>query len=428
MRLSNSTYSLACALVAISSFNANAQTWIADSDAQIVSKKRGVGANALSAADFRALAPGLGWYYTWGSTPLTKPADVTSMAFVPMAWNADAGFKTGMQSYLAAGNRPPWVFFCNEPNLVGQATMTPPAVAQLFFDIAGISSPYGIRAVGPHMALGTPPESSITAFSCTQNQMVTYTFQQPFLTDFLCETGPTQPTGMATHPYGNYGELWWISNEMRNAWPDKTVFMTELNLSGSPSLAASLDHLIKAVDYMERTTWVEGYAWFKERLRRGDPNSLLLPQSGKLTDLGRAYVAMPVHDANLYYRIGVGRQLQAERYAASAAMTGTFTPGQTDIAPTTDTSGLADMISSADGASLEYQIQVPASGTYTLRVRASGTAGPVSLYNGTTLLGTVNLTGTSWATPSTSVALPAGLQKIRLVFGKSGQRVNWLSF
>ena len=50
---------------------------------------------------------------------------------------------------------------------------------------------------------------------------------------------------------------------------------------------------------------------------------------------------MPVHDTNLFYRIP-GR-LQAERYV---------TLNQADIAPTTDTDGLADMKSTAAGGSL----------------------------------------------------------------------------
>ena len=98
--------------------------------------------------------------------------------------------------------------------------------------------------------------------------------------------------------------------------------------------------LIPSVDYCERMPWIEGYAWFMSRIT-GDPyNSLLADGSGVLTAAGQAYVQMPVHDTNLYYRIP-GR-LQAERYV---------TLNQMDIAPTTDTDGLADMKSTAAGGS-----------------------------------------------------------------------------
>src|ERR1700690_4577112 len=70
-----------------------AQTQIVNCDAPVQSRKRGLGVNSLSDLDFRALAPGVSWYYNWGATPLAKPADV-AMDFLPMAWNGDSSFQT----------------------------------------------------------------------------------------------------------------------------------------------------------------------------------------------------------------------------------------------------------------------------------------------------------------------------------------------
>ncbi len=149
--------------------------------------------------------------------------------------------------------------------------------------------------------------------------------------------------------------------------------------------------------------WVEGYAWFKERLS-GDPYNSLLSGSGVLTAAGQAYVQMPVHDTNLFYRIP-GR-LQAERYVALSQM---------NIAPTTDTNGLADMISTAAGGSVDYNLQVDSPGNYPLNFRVAGAIGQIKVYRGGTLLGTANNIQGNWNTVSTTVALAAGTQTLHVV-------------
>src|ERR1035437_3842912 len=90
-----------------------AQTQIVNCDAPVQSRKRGIGVNTMSAADFLALGPGVSWYYNWSPNPLAKPADVV-MDFLPMAWNGDPNSQNAIASYLAAGNRPWRVFALHE--------------------------------------------------------------------------------------------------------------------------------------------------------------------------------------------------------------------------------------------------------------------------------------------------------------------------
>ena len=375
-----------------------AQPQIVNCDAQVQSRKRGLGVNSLSDADFRALAPGVSWYYNWGATPLAKPADVT-MDFLPMAWNGTSSFQTSLSSYLAAGNRPWRVLALNEPNLKGQAFMTPSNSAVTFKQVKAICDPYNIPVIAPHMAIGSAVADSITAYDPLQGSNVTYTFQEPFLNAFLYYCGSTTPAGMSTHSYGGYGEITWILSTMHTDYPTQTVWLTEFN-TGATSDATVLANLIPSVDYCERMPWVEGYAWFMSRIT-GDPYNSLLSGSGVLTAAGQAYVQMPVHDTNLFYRIP-GR-LQAERYV---------TLSQMNIAPTTDTNGLADMISSAAGGSVDYNLQVDSPGTYPLNFRVAGVIGQIKVYSGGTLLGTANIHQGSWNTVSTTVALAAGTQTL----------------
>jgi hypothetical protein len=394
-----------------------AQTQIVNCDAQVQSRKRGIAANSMSAADFEAVAPGVSWYYNWGTTPLALPGDVT-MDFIPMAWNGAAGSQTAIAAYLAAGNRPWRVFALNEPNLAGQAFMTPSNSAVTFKQVKAICDPYNIPVIAPHMAIGSATASSITAYDPIMGSNYVYTFQEPFLNAFLYYCGSTTPAGMSTHSYGGYGEITWILSTMHADYPTQKVWLTEFNPSGAgaASDAAVLANLIPAVDYCERLPWVEGYSWFMSRIS-GDPYNSLLAGSGVLTAAGQAYVQMPVHDPNLYYRIP-GR-LQAERYVTITNM---------NIAPTTDTNGLADMVAAAASGSVDYNIQVDSPGNYPLNFRVAGAIGQIKVYNGGTLLGTASESLASWNTVSTTVSLAAGLQTLHVVLGSKLQQLNWMEF
>src|SRR5690348_14265119 len=124
-----------------------AQVQIVNCNAQVQSRKRGLGVNTMSAADFQAVAPGVSWYYNWGANPLTLPSGVT-MDFLPMAWNGNAGFQTSISSYLAAGNRPSRVLALNEPNFTTQANMTPQSAATTYKQVQAICAPYNIPVIG----------------------------------------------------------------------------------------------------------------------------------------------------------------------------------------------------------------------------------------------------------------------------------------
>ncbi len=295
--------------------------------------------------------------------------------------------------------------------------MTPSNSAVTFKQVKAICDPYNIPVIAPHMAAGSAPADSITAYDPIQGAVVTYTTQGPFINAFLYYCAPAQPGGMATHMYDvNSGAVTGITGQMHTDYPTQKIWLTEFCPWGATSDAQVLAYMIPAVDYLERTPWIEGYSWFMARF--DNPyNSLLTSSSGVLTPAGQAYVQMPVHDPNLYYRIP-GR-LQAERYV---------TMNQMNIAATTDTNGLADMISTATGGSVDYNIQVDTAGSYPLNFRAAGTTGQISVYENGTLLGTANVTKTSWSTVSTTVSLPAGTQTLHVVLAANPQQVNWMEF
>ena len=386
---------------------------VVEAAAPVQSYKRGVAANALSADDFRVLAPGISWYYTWSATPLSKPSDV-SMEFIPMAWNPDPSFQTALANYLAAGNRPRRVFVNNEPNLKGQAFNTPQQSAALYAAIKAKVAAYNIPVVGPHMALGSPLADSISAFDPILNATTTYTTGSSFLDAFFAYAGAANVDSFAYHTYGHSGENAYFMNLYRTAY-SKPLWVTEFSDATAGSQAGMLSYMMTVVDLFEQTPWIEGYAWFKERSSGIAYSDLLSSASGILTALGQAYVQMPVHDPDLYYRVP-GR-LQAERYVTQI--------GQY-ISPTTDSDGLADMSATASSSSLDYHLFVATPGRYTATLRIYGSTSPIKVYRDGILLAQGSPSGSGWSSLPLSFSLEAGMQHLRLSFSSASQRINWL--
>jgi len=251
--------------------------------------------NEMSGPDFEALAPGVCWYYNWHYRPRCRGASA-GIQFIPMVWGGYPGAVRGLTRYLAtASPTPPAVFAINEPNLRGQAFLTPLHTAELYRKVKSITDQHGIpMVVGPHMALGSASGDSITAFDPIENKVVTYTFMIPFLEAtlrYLKEWGITPPA-IGIHSYGGLGELKWAV-ELIHATFGCQVWVTEFALWECSDLEQARDYLLEATDYLENSPVVGGYAWFKDRVPNKPCISLLADAPGKLSPLGEAYITPP---------------------------------------------------------------------------------------------------------------------------------------
>ncbi|MGH8046223.1 MAG: glycosyl hydrolase, partial [Chthoniobacterales bacterium] len=179
-------------------------------DENVPSKKRGICMNNMSAADFRALAPGVTWFYNWHFKSDSLPPAGVKMTFIPMVWGNRADALAALPAILAGANpKPPVVFAINEPNLKGQAFIPPKVTAEVFKKVAAIAAPFNVPVVGPHMAIGSGADSSIKAMDPLTNKVETYTFMVPFLKAFFHYMGATKVAAIGVHSYGNIGELKW---------------------------------------------------------------------------------------------------------------------------------------------------------------------------------------------------------------------------
>lgn len=403
------------ALPAIQAAEKAAKPRIVDCDAPVRSYKRGVCANHLQKQDFQSFAPGVTWFYNWYHQTGDEAPKELAFEFLPMMWGNDPDRLSGLKAWLAAGHKPRAVLAINEPNLKGQAFIAPEVCAELYAKTKAIADAYGIPTVGPHMAIGSSANDSITAMDPIEKKNLTYTFMMPYLKAFMHFRGTNDLPGIGVHAYGDINELKWVVDATYKEF-GKPVWMTEYAWWGAKSDQAAREYLIQATDFLESSPKVAGYAWFKER-SDNKRISLLESKPGELSALGRAYVDMPVHDADLFYRIP-GR-LQAERYVETKGM---------DLRPTDDADGFLHMRAGEAGGSVTCNIAPAKAGEYTVSVRATGGAGSIAIQVGGKKVGSVDLANGAWQTVTTRLHLAAGPQAIRLLASAKGQTINWIEF
>lgn len=405
---------LAAALLAASPAPAAGETRTVGCNEQVRSPKRGLCANALSAEDLAAVAGGVSWWYNWHFEVGDSAPPKAPVSHLPMVWGGHPESLAGLRTVLATGARPKFVLALNEPNLKGQAFMPPREAAEAYRAIVREAAPYAIDVVGPHMAIGSAPESSVTAFDPIERRDMTYTYMMPYLAAFYHFAGKMDAPRIGVHAYGNIGELGWVIGLLEKEL-GKLIWVTEFSWAQAPDGEALIDYLVKAVDLMERTPAVEGYAWFKERMREGK-SGVLAKEPGKLTPLGEVYVRMPVHDPDIYYRVP-GR-LEAERYASGK--------GQ-DVRRTTDAEGFLDVVVGETGGWLDYNVDVPRAGPCDLALRGRGkSGGKCEVRRGGDRLAVLDLPKGEWDEVRGRVVLAAGRQVLRLRFGKPAE-LNWLA-
>jgi len=382
----------------------------------VQSHKRGICANHLDAADFAALAPGVSWWYNWFYRPEQPAPPGVPIEFLPMAWGDRPDDLSGLDAYLAAGHKPRAVLAINEPNLRGQAFIPPRETALLYGKIKDIADKYGIPVAGPHMALGSAKPDSITALDPLTNQQTTYGFMVPFLKAFLYYSGKTEVPCIAFHTYGNSGELHWAIGMLHKEF-NRPLWVTEFAQWKSSDDSEERKYLIQATDFLERSPDVVGYSWFKERVDKNKMISLFTDKPGELTALGQAYVAMPVHDHDLYYRIP--GELAAGKYAAMQ---------DAEVRPLPRDQGLLDMVSTKADAWLDYNIQVDTAGTYQVVLAIAGKPGKIDLMQNGDLLASVEASGDSSAGAKIVARLSAGAQTIRLRMSAGDQIIHSMTF
>ncbi len=254
------------------------------------SAKRGVAYDLASQLDLQALSPGVSWWYNWASTPNGNvPTDYLTryqMDYYPMLWNGNFD-STAVVSFLQAHPTIHYLLVMNEPNVGGQAYLTPQQAAQVWPRYEAIAAAAGVKIVGPQITWGTMPNYSDPV-----------AWLDAFYAAYEAANGGRQPSidylGFHWYDYGLAGQL------DRLGKYNKLIWVTEFANWHSQNDGAQIDTLAKQEQQMtSMVATLEGradvfrYAWFTGRVSPDAHYDSLLGGPGQLTDLGRLYLTLP---------------------------------------------------------------------------------------------------------------------------------------
>lgn len=383
---------------------------------QTKSTKRGIAYGYHSEADMAAISKGVSWWYNWYYQPENTVSMVYQnygMDFVPMAWGKSFN-EAGIRAYYASHPEAKYLLGFNEPNFISQANLKPSEAAVLWPKLEKIAKDYGLKIVGPAVNYSGDP---------VQENGVTYSNPIAYLDAFFAACPSCQVDYIAVHNYMCYsGALADYINQFKKY--NKPIWLTEFACwdQANITLAMQKGLILGALDYLESEPMVFRYSWFNGNRTGSSPYiDLFDAQSGKLTELGQLYVNYnPVHDPNSYSPIPA--RIEAESYSVMSGIS---------IEATSDVSGIANVGWIDAGDWLQYNIDVPSTGDYTVYFRISSNAATsLELRENNTTLQTLSVASSggwqNWKTLQTTLHLTSGKHKLQVYTSKGMFNLNWL--
>ncbi len=205
-----------------------------------------------------------------------------------MLWNGSFN-AADIVTYLQANPGIKYMLVLNEPNVSGQAYMTPQQAAQLWPQYEAIAAQTGVKIVGPAITYGTMP-----------NYQNPEDWLDAFYAAYQAANNNRNPQidYLAFHWY-DYG----LADQLNNLDKyNKPIWVTEFANWHSQNdgvqittLAEQEAQMTDMVAICESRPDVFRYAWFTGRVLPTDPHfsSLLAPADGVLSGLGALYLTLP---------------------------------------------------------------------------------------------------------------------------------------
>jgi len=394
---------------------------------QARSVKRGFSFNSIYTTDVDMLGEGCCWAYNWATTTNSTIADEfdkLDMDFCPMGWggsvNADA-----VRNYVVAHPKTKYLLGTNEPNLTDQANLTPTQLAVTWPSFVSLSKELNLKLISPAMNYGT---------------LAGYSDPIKWLDEFFTKVDINDIHAIAVHCYmTNAASVKSFVEKFRKY--GKPIWLTEFCVFENATDAGQKAFLIETLNYLEADPLVERYAWFM--LRTGSattasPYNQLVTKTTptQLTELGILYNAVPSQDKNAYYV--ENQTIEAECYnninsSESVGQQGLQASPTLRIS-TDPEGGNFDVNNLKANMWLEYQIDVPATGTYKFQLRYSVALDSEMdlLINGvnvkTLILNRSTDPSSTWITLDEDLKLNQGKQTLRLAMTKGSGAINWLRF
>ncbi|MCJ1413811.1 hypothetical protein MMC32_000136 [Xylographa parallela] len=223
----------------------------------------------------------LTWYYNYGPEPSPNFSNATNFQFVPMLFSApndttDTSFLTSVQSQISAGANVSYILTFNEPDgtsATGGSDVPSDLAAETW-----------IREVEPLKSQGV----KLGAPAVTGAQ-TGFTWLQQFFT--AC-AGNCSADFIPIHWYGDFGGLASHIGQVRAAYPNMSIWITEYadpgaNLTDSQSFFNESSQYFDRIDYITRYSY---FGSFRSSVSNVGPDAAMLTQDGQLTDIGSWYL------------------------------------------------------------------------------------------------------------------------------------------
>ena len=241
--------------------------------------KKGVAAWAFSGAGQALAQSGASWYYTWSATPAGGIISPPGVRFVPLIWGA-ANVNAAALSQVR-GEGPDLLGF-NEPDMSGQANMTPTQALSLWPQLMATGLKLGSPAVADG---GATPGGWLDQF---MSGAAARGYRVNFIT--LHWYGADFATGPAVSQLESYLQA-------VHARYHKPIWLTEFalaNFGGSPQTPTRREQaafLTAATAMLQRLSYVQRYAWFGLEATPTDGSMGLFRTGPSATTVGRAFEA-----------------------------------------------------------------------------------------------------------------------------------------
>lgn len=385
---------------------------------QAKSLKRGMCYNSFALPDVEIplFAPAVSWVYNWSSN--APKEDIFSefkkhgVTFIPMLWNG----KWDPNNIKAIKEQNPdlqYILAFNEPNLTDQANMTPAQAAALWPDVVAVAKETGLKIISPALNYGT---------------LAGYHDPVVWMDEFLAQPGVSldQIDGIALHCYMPSASS--VSGFLdRFSKYGKKLWLTEFCNGNSNNISedSQLMYMCETLNMLEGRDDVAAYAWFMVKAGSFNSkwhNSILTSVTPiDLTTLGKVFVNFSTFDKNLFY--APREVIPAEQYSAAS--------GQIRLEPSTD-GGVLDISRLGKDAWVEYQLNVPSAGTYTLYLRYqtfSDASLSFTLDGKEVAAKKIPNTTKVWTTSNFNIDLPAGKTTLRLACTTATPvAINWIQY
>lgn len=394
-------------------------TLLKNSTSQPIGTKRGLANGTTTDLQMQNLN-GVHWWYNWSPNPesmVSATYQSHGYEFVPMVWNGNFD-KTTVSNGI--NNDSKYILAFNEPNFQDQAHMTAQEAADRWADVEEIANTHNLKIVGPGMNW---------CGNCTSGYS---SDPEDWLDDFFSKCSGCQVDYIAFHFYACGGSSMQSQIDKYKKY-GKPLWVTEfacwdnyVNDDAGQEGQYQKEMLVQTVDILEKDPDVFRYSWFSPVAHGDFPYINLFTglNNDPISELGKLYRAMPVHDDNYYYTAPL--RMEAANYALA---------GDILLELTEDVNGFLNVGYIDANDWLEYNIDVPSTAEYDIYIRyaSPNSSQSIDIEVDGNVVGDLSLASTGgWQIWETSdvikVDLTTGNHKIKVSTSTGGFNLGWLAF